>query len=69
MFVLDRFEGDWAVIEFGNRTFHIPRMLLPVGTREGQVLKIEVSIDGQATEARARRIENLAERLFEGEGK
>lgn len=42
MWIIDRFEGDWAVIEpDGGVTFDIPRRLLPNGSREGDVLWVE----------------------------
>ncbi len=34
MFIVDRFEGDWAVIEYGRKTFNLPRFLLPQDCRE-----------------------------------
>lgn len=29
MIIIDRFEGKWAVIEYGDVTFNFPRELLP----------------------------------------
>jgi hypothetical protein len=38
-YTIDRFEGDWAVLEdAGGRTFNIPREWLPPDAREGDVL-------------------------------
>lgn len=65
MFVVDRFEGDWAVVEYGDRNFNIPRWLLPAGCKEGTVLTIRIRIDEEATSARTSGIEKLAQEVFE----
>ena len=36
--VVDRFEGDLAVLELGATRVDVPSALLPAGTREGDVL-------------------------------
>ena len=38
--VVDRFEGDLAVLEIGVMRVEVPRALLPAGTREGDVLSL-----------------------------
>ncbi len=38
--VVDRFEGDLAVLEVGATHVDVPRALLPAGTREGDVLSL-----------------------------
>lgn len=66
MLVLDRFEGSFAVIELSDgSTFNLPRELLPSSAKEGDVLRINVEVDETATAARRKRIESLAEELFE----
>jgi len=65
LFIIDRFEGEWAVIEYGERIFNFPREALPSGAKEGDVLKIEVSVDADATRSRAEKIKRLADELFE----
>lgn len=52
MLIIDRFEGDWAVIEFGRTTLNFPKRLLPKEAREGDVIVISVSIDKKATSKR-----------------
>lgn len=53
MFIIDRFEGDWAIIETENRhTFNLPRFVLPHGIKEGDVISIQVGIDVAATRKR-----------------
>ncbi len=56
--VIDRFEGDFAVIEMPDKKFiNMPRQLTPDGSKEGSVISIEVDI--AETEARRKKIENL----------
>ncbi len=65
MFVIDRFEGNMAVIEYNGRTFDLPRNLLPKEAKEGDVLKILINVDREETEKRREKIENLMDELFE----
>ncbi|KXS41019.1 MAG: Protein of unknown function (DUF3006), partial [Candidatus Frackibacter sp. T328-2] len=50
MLIIDRFEGDIAVIEYNNTTFTIPKEALPVTAKEGDVIKIVV--DNENTKER-----------------
>ncbi|MBC7341775.1 MAG: DUF3006 domain-containing protein [Clostridia bacterium] len=63
--IVDRFEGDWAVIEYGRRRFNFPRELLPPGAKEGDVLRFSVSVDPEATDRRQREIQKLMDLVFE----
>lgn len=65
MFVIDRFEGDWVVIEFGRKTFNLPKLLLPADAKEGNVIDIEVIIDPKVTVSRKKSIDKLLNSLFE----
>ena len=65
IFIIDRIEGNWAVIEFEGKTFNIPKSLLPRSAREGDVIRIAVSIDDKATLERKNRVEKLMDDLFE----
>ena len=41
--IIDRFEGEFAVIELENKKLiNVPKELIPVKATEGSVLKIEV---------------------------
>ena len=64
MFVLDRFEGNIAVVERESEIFNVPRDLLPEGAKEGDCLTIEIKIDEKSNEHR-KRIEEKAKRLWE----
>jgi hypothetical protein len=65
IFIIDRFEGNWAVIEFEDVTFNIPRSLIPKSAKEGDVIKISVSVDKNATFTRKSKIKKLVDELFE----
>ncbi|HPZ43383.1 MAG TPA: DUF3006 domain-containing protein [Bacillota bacterium] len=64
MFIIDRFENDWVILEFERKTFRLPRQLVPPEAMEGDVLKIAVSIDAGATAKLKENVRTLAERLF-----
>lgn len=60
MLVIDRFEGDWVVIEYDeNVMFNLPRRLLPDTAKEGDVIQIDIQVDIDATKARRERIKRL----------
>lgn len=65
MLVIDHFEGEYALIEMKRRIFHIPKVLVPKGAKEGDVIKIAVTVDKEATEKRKKSIDQLANSLFE----
>ena len=65
MFVIDRCEGQWAVIEYGRETFNLPRKMLPTDAREGDLLNINISVDRTETRKREQEITKLADELFE----
>lgn len=61
--IIDRFEGDFVVIEVGRRTMDIPRSQVAAGAKVGDVVEM---IDGtwvpniEETKARKERITKLA---------
>lgn len=61
--IVDRFEGDYAIveIEIGNYV-NIPRVLIP-NAQEGDIIKIE--IEQIETEERKKHIQNLMNNVFE----
>jgi flagellar basal body L-ring protein FlgH len=65
MLVLDRFEGEYALIEMNRRIFHIPKVLLPKSAKEGDVITIQISVDKEATEKQKQSLNKLADGLFE----
>lgn len=61
--IVDRFEGNYAVIEYGKETFNIPKSLLP-NINEGDVLNFNVSVNELETELRKKKVEALTKKLF-----
>ncbi len=66
MLVLDRFEGEYALIEMNRRIFHIPKILLPKSAKEGDVITIQITVDSEATAKQKQSADKLAGELFEG---
>ncbi len=70
MIVVDRIEGELAVLELDGQSVTVPVALLPPGTREGDVLRLVVDPDAthaQHTDAE-RRLERLRARSTQGPG-
>ncbi|ACV62900.1 conserved hypothetical protein [Desulfofarcimen acetoxidans DSM 771] len=65
MLIIDRFEEDQAVIEFGDRLFVIPKLFFPLDAKEGDVIKLKITVDREATSSRAKIIKGLSEELFD----
>lgn len=62
-FIIDRFEGDYAVVELENKEMiDIPRTILPVGAKEGDI--INISIQETETEKQKKRIQDKFNSLF-----
>ncbi len=66
-FIIDRFEEDWAVLEYDDETYkyNVPRALLPDNAKEGDVLRISLEIDQEEAEKRKEAIRKLEDELFE----
>lgn len=62
---IDRFEGEVAVLLVGpeQTPVNIPRSDLPEGAEQGDVLRLEVTIDREETERRRESIQEKIERL------
>ena len=62
-FIIDRFEGDFAVCETEELEFiDIPKAALPCDAKEGDV--ITISVDKSETDKRKEKIEGLMNSLF-----
>ncbi|AUG56419.1 DUF3006 domain-containing protein [Acetivibrio saccincola] len=62
--VIDRFEGNYAVVELEDkRVCSMPVELLPKGAKEGSVIRIE--LDTEETDKRKERIQKLMDKLWE----
>ncbi len=66
--VVDRFEGDYAVVLFeeGKISVNVPRCVLPEHTEEGNWLKVCFKPAGAETERRRKNIEGLFDRMKDG---
>ena len=62
MLIIDRFEGDFAVVETSKGFINISRIDIPVTASEGDILVL--SLDESETEARKKRIEGMMNKLF-----
>jgi hypothetical protein len=65
-FVIDRFEGDLAIIETLEGhvlTFRLPKTLLPRKAKEGDVLNIDITINRAETRQRKKAIRNKIDSL------
>ena len=60
--VIDRFEGEFAAIVCKEKTYNIPRALLPEQAKEGDVLKI--LIDTEKTEKNEEEIKQLMDDVW-----
>ncbi|MDD2498153.1 MAG: DUF3006 domain-containing protein [Desulfitobacteriaceae bacterium] len=66
-YIIDRFEGSWAVIEYKRTTFSIPREIIPPSAKEGSVINIDVTMDVESSKKRSQDAQKLIDELFEEE--
>lgn len=64
---VDRFEGDYAIIETDDgQVINTKKELLPKNIREGDVINLQnMTIDSEETLRRKNNIQKLADELFE----
>lgn len=73
--VVDRFEGEWAVLMLDGQPLDVPRAILPADVRAGHHLEVVIEagqvvsakIDEAETAAARQRIQEKLERLRRGE--
>lgn len=68
--IIDRFEGELAVVEFGEEMRDVPRKNLPKNSEVGDLLIFDgevVTIDKEGTNKLRMEIEDLMKELFEEE--
>lgn len=68
--IIDRFEGEWAIVEMDDGEFlDIPVETLPPEAEEGNVIYIDsdgkVIVSIQETYQRRKKIQDLMNKLFE----
>jgi hypothetical protein len=64
VYIIDRFEENWAVIESDDLLFNLPRVLLPSDAGEGDVIKITIISDKEATLKRQQQIKCITDEIF-----
>ena len=62
MLIIDRFEGDFALVECGEQMLKIPKQELPKGAKEGSVLTL--GLDPKAEAARRAEVAKKQNSLF-----
>jgi len=66
MYIIDRFEGDLAIVEMENRTtFNLPRSILPSDLKEGDVIDIQISINSEAAKQHSKKAKSLLDNFFD----
>ena len=66
MLIIDRFEGDYAVVEDGDKMINIRREFIEDGAREGDVLALLDTfymVDKAATDKRRTEIAELMKKI------
>jgi hypothetical protein len=63
--VIDRFEGDYAVVLFGDDEIKVdlPSKLLPEGSKEGSWLQVDFTLDPEGENEQREKISNLIDKL------
>ena len=63
--VIDRFEGDFAVLLLGNEEIKVdfPKKHLPKGSREGSWLTIGIALDPEGEKQQREKITKLIDKL------
>lgn len=69
--VIDRFEGDVAVLLAGDREDAVrwPKVLLPEGAKEGDILRVSLSVDADATRQAREEAETLLRQLLDSQAR
>ncbi len=66
--IIDRFEGDLAIIEIEDHTIEIPKGKMPENAKVGDVVLLDgdsITVDPIETKNLKKEVEALAEDLFE----
>jgi len=62
MLIIDRFEGNYAIIETSDGMANIPISDIPPNSKEGDILIL--TVDSDTTKKRRKRIDGLMNDLF-----
>ena len=63
--IIDRFEGEFAVVETDKGFVNVPRAKLPAEAKEGAVIDLDsFSVDNKAEAERTEKIRGMMDKLF-----
>jgi len=62
--IIDRFEGEYAVILLKNEEVVIKKKVLPENVKEGDILNITFKINKTATEKRKKEVKDILNELI-----
>lgn len=65
--IVDRFEGDFAVLSVESRSLDIPKKIIPEGTKEGDIIYIAITNDKEETKNQEELAKDLLNEVL-GEG-
>ena len=66
MFIIDRFEEGVAVLcDDNSGIYMVPRAILPINAKEGDVVRLTTALDRRATAVRRRAAKNALRGFFE----
>ncbi|MHB1394749.1 MAG: DUF3006 domain-containing protein [Clostridia bacterium] len=63
--IVDRFEGDYAVIEYYDQVLKLPKVFIPVEVHEGDVLDVIIMLDDNETDKLKAEIKKLMDDVWE----
>lgn len=63
--IVDRFEGEYAIVEYNDKVLSLPRVFLPEEAREGDVLDVLVMLDDSETHKLKAETKKLMEEVWE----
>ncbi len=63
MLIIDRFEGEYALIKMKRKVFHIPKVLLFKGAKKGDVINMQITFDQEATADLKKEAQNMTDDL------
>lgn len=63
--IVDRFEGDYAVIEYYDKMLNLPKVFLPMEIREGDVLDVIILLEDNETNKLKVEVEELMNDVWE----
>jgi len=63
--IVDRVEGDYAIIEYNDKMLNLPKVFLPKEVREGDMLDVIILLDYDETNKLKSEINELMEDVWE----